>query len=84
MWQETPAKPSPFTEMDLYVEPDSDEWRLTIMGQPDNELIARDWFVEEDLAVARADDFCQLVRKHWPDVRVNRHFPRSRPGLVTG
>lgn len=78
-WAESPSVPPPFSDIDVRVAPDGDKWRLSLVGMPDNEVIATECFDldEQDLAMARGNDLGKLIGKYWPKVRVHRRYQRD-------
>jgi hypothetical protein len=78
-WVELHTTVPDFTDVEITVEPDGVEWRLTIVALPDNRVITQDLYPDEALALGRANDFAHLIREHWPEVRIQRQYPRSRP-----
>jgi hypothetical protein len=79
-WRDPETFTPDFTDVDVFVDPDGDEWRLTIVAMPMQRIITKDVFPEDWLAVSRANDFTNLMRKHWPDVRIHRYIQsRTKP-----
>lgn len=69
-----------FTDVDVFLDPEGDDWRLNIVARPVNRTLTRDLFPDEELAVSRAFDFTNLMRKHWPGVRIHRRYQsQERP-----
>lgn len=78
-WWEDPDTFVPdFTDVDVFLDPDGDEWRLTIVAMPNNRVLTKDVFPDEGLAASRANDFQHLMHTHWPSVRVHRMYYRPR------
>ncbi len=79
-WFEPETFVPDFTDVDVFLDPEGDDWRLTILARPVNRTLTRDLFPDEELAVSRALDFTNLMRKHWPDVRIHRRYQsREKP-----
>jgi len=68
-----------FTDADVFLDPQGDQWRLTIIAMPKNTILTKDVFPDVWLADARAQDFQRLMHKHWPSVRVHPKYQRPRP-----
>ncbi|HEV2033392.1 MAG TPA: hypothetical protein VGU71_04215 [Candidatus Dormibacteraeota bacterium] len=82
-WTEgRPTRPN-FHEVDVYVEPDGEGWRVDVIARPTNELLGSDHYPDEDLAAARASDFANLLEQHWFQfgMVVHRQFRRPKGGL---
>ena len=77
-WRDPETFAPDFTDVDVFLDPDGDDWRLTIVAMPMRRTLTNDLFPDEWLAVARASDFTNLMRQHWPDVRIHRHY-QSQP-----
>jgi hypothetical protein len=73
-WDDPETFVPDFTDVDVFVDPAGDGWRLTIVARPVNRILTRDLFPDEELAVSRAFDFTKLMRKHWPEVRIHRRY----------
>lgn len=80
-WEEPETFVPDFTDVDVFLDPEGDQWRLTIVAMPVNRILTRDVFPDEELATSRANDFQHLMRNHWPSVRVHRKFHRPRTSL---
>ena len=76
-WWEDPETFVPdFTAVEVFLDPDGDQWRLTLVAMPVNRILTNDLFPDEELAVSRAGDFEHLMHNHWPSVRVHRRYRR--------